>query len=105
VKIGKAFLSTIPSPAEAKLEDLLAREGIMRWFIRRPRREAYRCVGWTNGDPEASVFRNVALPGNVVMRLLDEGVHRAALESTGQKLRELRRRSGNKAAAYGLTGT
>lgn len=59
----------------------------------------YHCVGWTNGDPEAGVFRNVALPGSVVMRLLDKGVHRAALESAGQKLRELERRSGKKEPA------
>jgi hypothetical protein len=100
VKSGKRGLSPIPRPADASLKaDLLAREGNMRWFTRKPRKETHHCVGWTNGDPEAGVFRNVALPGSVVMRLLDKGVHRAALESAGQKLRELGRRSGKKEPA------
>jgi hypothetical protein len=87
-------LSPIPSPADAWLTDLFA-----RWFTRKPRKETYHCVGWTNGDLEAGVFRNMVLPGSDVMRLLDEGVHRAALESAGHKLRELGRRSGKKEPA------
>ncbi len=99
MKSRKRGLSPIPSPADASLKaDLLAREGNMRWFTRKPRKETHHCVGWANGDPEAGVFRNVALPGSIVMRLLDKGVHRAALESAGQKLRELGRRSGKERA-------
>jgi hypothetical protein len=65
-------------------------------FARKPGKKTYHCVGWTVHDPEAGVFRNVALPGGGVMRLIDKGVHQAALESAGRKLRELGRRSGEK---------
>jgi hypothetical protein len=66
----------------------------MVWFARKPGKKTYHCIGWTIRDPEVGVFRNVDLPGGGVMRLMDKGVHQAALESAGQKLRELGRRSG-----------
>ena len=71
----------------------------MGWFTRKPAKKTYHRVGWTVRDSEAGVFRNVALPGNGVMRLMHKGVYQAALESAGQKLRELGRRSGQKEPA------
>ena len=71
----------------------------MGWFTRKPGKKTYHCVGWTVRESEAGVFRNVALPGSGVMRLMDKGVYQAALESAGQKLRELGRRSGQKEPA------
>ena len=66
----------------------------MGWFTRKPDKKRYYCIGWTTRDPEAGMFRDVALPGNGMMRLMDKGVHQAALESAGEKLRELGQRSG-----------
>jgi hypothetical protein len=68
----------------------------MGWLARKPRNRIYHSVGWTAPDLEAGVFRNVALPGGSVMRVMDKSVHQAALESAGEKLRELARRSGKK---------
>jgi len=44
------------------------------------------------------VFREVALPGVSVMRVMDQAVHQAALERVGEKLVELKRRAGMDAA-------
>jgi hypothetical protein len=71
----------------------------MGWFTRKSGKKTYHCVGWTVRDSEAGVFRNVALPGSGVMRVMDKRVYQAALESAGQKLRELGRRSGKKEPA------
>jgi hypothetical protein len=71
----------------------------MGWFPRKSGKKTYYCVGWTVRDSEVGVFRNVALPGGGVMRLMDKGVYQAALESAAQKLRELGRRSGKKEPA------
>ena len=68
----------------------------MGLFTLKPGKKIYHCVGWTVRESEAGVFRNVALPGSGVMRLMDKGVYQAALESAGQKLRELGRKSGEK---------
>ena len=70
----------------------------MAWFIRKPRKRTYYCIGWTARDPGADVFREVALPGVSVMRVMDQAVHQAALERVGEKLVELKRRAGMDAA-------
>jgi hypothetical protein len=70
------------------------------WFTPKLGIKTYHCIGWTPRDPETRVFRNVALPGRGVMRLMDKGVHQAALESATQKLRELGRKSGKKSLFY-----
>jgi len=64
----------------------------MAWFIRKPRKRTYYCIGSTARDPGADVFREVALPGVSVMRVMDRAVHQAALERVGEKLVELKRR-------------
>ncbi len=64
----------------------------MTWYIRRPRRRAYYCVGWTT--PEEGVFQDVILPGGGIMRVLSKSVHEAALERAGAKLIQLERQSG-----------
>jgi hypothetical protein len=75
----------------------------MAWFIRKPRnrtyyrKRAYYCVGWTARDPQAGAFREVALPGISVMRVMDKAVHQAALECAGEKLVEFERRAGKDA--------
>ena len=66
----------------------------MAWFIRKPRKRTYYCIGSTARDPGADVFREVALPGVSVMRVVDRAVHQAALERVGEKLVELKRRGG-----------
>jgi hypothetical protein len=66
----------------------------MREITRKLRKTTYYCVGWTARDPEAAVIQSVLLPRSGIMRVLDKGVHQAALESVGRKLRELDRRSG-----------
>jgi len=68
-------------------------------FTLKPGKKIYHCVGRTVRYSEAGVFRNVALPGSGVMRLMEKGVYKAAIESAGQKLRELGRRSGKKEPA------
>jgi hypothetical protein len=71
----------------------------MAWFIRKPRdrKRAYYCVGWSGRDPQAGAFREVALPGISVMRIMDKAVHQAALECAGKKLVELERGAGKDA--------
>ena len=64
----------------------------MAWFTRKPRKRTYYCIGWTDRDPGADVFREVALPGVSVTRVMDRAVHQAALERVGEKLVELKRR-------------
>jgi hypothetical protein len=71
----------------------------MIWFNRKPRKnkKTYYCLGWVARGREAGVFRDVDLPDGSMMRLMDKGVHQAALESAGEKLVELWRRSGRNA--------
>jgi hypothetical protein len=61
----------------------------MAWFIRKPPKRTYYCIGWTARDPEAGAFRDVVLPGNSVIRVMDKAVHQAALERAGDRLVEL----------------
>ena len=68
----------------------------MAWLTRKPHRKAYHSVGWTPGDATSGVFRDVTMPGGAVMRVMNTCVHQAALESAGEKLRELSHRSGKK---------
>jgi hypothetical protein len=65
----------------------------MAW-VRRRANKTYYSVGWTAHSPEARVFWDIPLPGGGAMRVLNKGVHQAALERAGEKLRELDRRSG-----------
>ncbi len=68
----------------------------MTWYIQKLRKKAYHCIGWSARDFEAGIFRVVRLPDRSTMRVMDKGVHLAALESAGEKLVELERRSGRK---------
>jgi hypothetical protein len=70
----------------------------MAWFLRKRFTKTYHCVGWTARDPSSGVFRNVPLPGKCMMRVMDSRVHQAALESAGEKLVELGRKSGKNIA-------
>jgi hypothetical protein len=65
----------------------------MVWFIRTPPKRTYYCIGWTARDPKVGAFREVALPGASVMRVMDKAMHQAALERAGEKLIELERRA------------
>ena len=65
-------------------------------LFRRKALKTYHAVGWTLRDSESGVFRDVTLPGGDMIRVMDRGVYQAALESAGQRLRELARRSGKK---------
>ena len=76
------------------LED---RCGIRQWGGLRTR--TYYCIGWTARDADAAVFREMHLPGNRVMRVMDKSVHQAALASACEKLLELGRKSGKKEPA------
>ena len=63
---------------------------------RKATRNTYHSIGWTARDPEAELFRDSVLPGGAVVRVLDNGAHKAALESAGKALHELARRSGQR---------
>jgi hypothetical protein len=69
----------------------------MKWFNTKPRKKTYYCLGWIARGRDEGVFRDVDLPDGSMMRLMDRGVHQAALESAGEKLVELSRRSGRNA--------
>jgi hypothetical protein len=65
----------------------------------RSQKRKYYCIGWTARDADAGVFREMHLPGNRVMRVMDKSVHQAALASACDKLLELGRKSGKKESA------
>jgi len=69
----------------------------MMWSNRKARKKTYYCLGWIDRGRDEGVFRDVDLPDGSTMRVMDKGVHQAALESTGEKLVELWRRSGRNA--------
>lgn len=69
----------------------------MIWFNRKSPKKTYYCLGWIARGRDEGVFWDVDLPGGTVMRVMDKGVHQAALESAGEKLVELLRRSGRNA--------
>ena len=69
----------------------------MIWLNRKPRKKPYYCLGWIARGRDEGVFRDVDLPDGSMMRVMDKGVHQAALESAGEKLVELSRRSGRNA--------
>jgi hypothetical protein len=73
------------------------KEGHMIWSNRKLPKKTYYCLGWIARGRDEGVFRDVDLPDGSIMRVLDKGVHQAALESAGEKLIELWRRSGRKA--------
>ena len=66
----------------------------MIWSSRKPPKKTYYCVGWIARGHDEGVFRHVDLPDGSITRVLDKGVHTAALESAGEKLVELWRKSG-----------
>jgi hypothetical protein len=70
--------------SEAPRKDVLSQKDVL---LRR----------WTARDPEPGAFREVALPGISVIRVMDQAVHQAALERAGEKLVELERRAGKDA--------
>ncbi len=59
----------------------------------------YYSIGWTALDADAGVFREMYLPSNRVMRVMERSVHQAALASAREKLLELERKSGQKEPA------
>jgi hypothetical protein len=65
----------------------------MVWVIRTLPKRTYYCVGWTARDPKVGAFREVALPGGSIMRVMDKGVHQAALERVGERLVEIERQA------------
>ena len=73
----------------------------MAWFRRKAVRKTYYSIGRAVCDPEARVFWDVLLPGGDMMRVMDKGVHEAALEAAGSKLQELARKSGKKEPSNG----
>jgi hypothetical protein len=64
----------------------------MAGFVRKSPKRTYHCIGWTLRDPQAGAFRDVALPGFGIIRVMDKAVHQAALERAEQRLVELERR-------------
>ena len=67
--------------------------------VGRSQKRTYYCIGWTARDADAGAFREIHLPGNRVMRVMDRSVHQAALASACEKLLELGRKSGKKEPA------
>ena len=68
----------------------------MAWVRRKAAKKTYYSIGRTVCDSESRVFRDVRLPDGDMMRVMDKGVHEAALESAGRKFQELARKSGKK---------
>jgi hypothetical protein len=68
------------------------RTGLPSWGPR----EIYYAVGWITREAKSGVFRELSLPGGGVVRVMDKGLHMAALESAGKKLEELRHKSGTR---------
>jgi hypothetical protein len=68
----------------------------MDWRRRSKRRPIYHAVEWLTCEAKSGVFRRLALPGGEVVRIMDKGLHVAALENAGSKLKELRHKSGTR---------
>ena len=67
----------------------------MGWLTK-PRipQDIHHAVGWAADN--SAVFTTISLPGVGIARVLDKRVHLAALDSAGEKLSELVRRSGHR---------
>ena len=63
---------------------------------RRRRKEVYHTVGWITREAGSDMFIGWSLPGGDVVRVMDNGLHIAALESAGRKLKELHYKSGKR---------
>jgi len=59
--------------------------------------KVYHSAMWVPRDARSGPFITIPLPGGGVLRVVDKGLHLAALDSAGKKLVELRRKSGNTA--------
>ena len=70
----------------------------MGWRRRSDPKAIYHAVGWLAREAEAGVFRGLPLPGGDVVQVMNKGVHTAALENAGRKLKELRHKSGTRAS-------
>jgi hypothetical protein len=68
----------------------------MGWRSRSKSKEIYHTVGWTTREAKSGVFRGLFLPGDGVVRVMDQCLHVAALASAGRKLKELRHKSGTR---------
>ena len=68
----------------------------MGWRSRGNRKEIYHSVSWIAREAKSGVFRELSLPGGEVVRVMDKGLHTAALESAGTRLKELRQKSGTR---------
>ena len=68
----------------------------MGWRRRSSHKVVYHSVGWLTREAKAGVFKGLTLPGGEVVRVMNKGVHMAALENAGSKLKELRHRSGTR---------
>jgi hypothetical protein len=71
-------------------------ECVMGWRSPSNRKEIYYSVGWITRDIKSGMFKGLSLPGGSVVRVMDKGLHMAALESAGKKLKELRHKSGTR---------
>jgi hypothetical protein len=68
----------------------------MGWRSRSKRKEIFYCIGYVLREAKSAVVREVPLPGGDVLRVMNKGLHIAALESAGRKLKELRHKSGTR---------
>ena len=68
----------------------------MGWRSRGNRKATYHSVGWIAREAKSGVFRGLLLPGGGLLRVMDKGLHMAALENAGKKLKELRHKSGTR---------
>ncbi len=68
----------------------------MGWRPRSDRKAIYHAVGWLTRKAKVGVFRGVSLLGGNVVRVMNKGIHMAALENVGRKLKALRHKSGTR---------
>ena len=68
----------------------------MGWRSGSKRKEIFYWIGYIVRETQSAVFAEVPLPGGEVLRVMDKGLHTAALESAGTRLKELRQKSGTR---------
>ena len=67
----------------------------MGWRSRGNRKVTYHSVGWIIREAKSAVFQRSLCPAGI-LRVMDKGLHTAALENAGRKLKELRHKSGTR---------
>lgn len=70
------------------------RGGSMSWWGPNRPNETYYSVGRLTRGSNSGLFLRLPLPGGDVVRVMDKGLHVAALEQAGRRLHELNRKSG-----------